>query len=67
LRGSRINGIKVFDPAELPALIKELQIGRVLLAMPAASRQAPARDPGEARAAWRARAIPARSVGNHFG
>ena len=39
LRGSRINGIKVFDPAELPALIKELQIGRVLLAMPAASRR----------------------------
>ena len=39
LRGSRINGIKVFDPAELPALVKELQIGRVLLAMPAASRR----------------------------
>ena len=39
LRGSRINGIKVFDPAELPALIKELRIGRVLLAMPAASRR----------------------------
>jgi FlaA1/EpsC-like NDP-sugar epimerase len=39
LRGSRINGIKVFDPAELPALIEELQIGRVLLAMPAASRR----------------------------
>jgi FlaA1/EpsC-like NDP-sugar epimerase len=39
LRGSRINGIKVFDPAELPALIKELKIGRVLLAMPAASRR----------------------------
>jgi FlaA1/EpsC-like NDP-sugar epimerase len=39
LRGSRINGIKVFDPAELPALVKELKIGRVLLAMPAASRR----------------------------
>jgi FlaA1/EpsC-like NDP-sugar epimerase len=39
LRSSRINGIKVFDPAELPSLIKELQIGRVLLAMPAASRR----------------------------
>src|ERR1700674_2626741 len=39
LRGSRINGIRVFDPAELPSLIKELQIGRVLLAMPAASRR----------------------------
>jgi FlaA1/EpsC-like NDP-sugar epimerase len=39
LRGSRINGIKVSDPAELPALLKELQIGRVLLAMPAASRR----------------------------
>jgi len=39
LHGSRINGIKVFDPVDLPALIKELQIGRVLLAMPAASRR----------------------------
>jgi FlaA1/EpsC-like NDP-sugar epimerase len=39
LRGSRINGIKVFDPAELPALVKELKVGRVLLAMPAASRR----------------------------
>jgi FlaA1/EpsC-like NDP-sugar epimerase len=39
LRGSRINGIKVSDPAELPALITELQIERVLLAMPAASRR----------------------------
>ena len=39
LRGSRINGIKVVDPTELPALIKELQIKRVLLAMPAASRR----------------------------
>ncbi len=39
LHGSRINGIKVCDPVDLPALIKELQIGRVLLAMPAASRR----------------------------
>jgi FlaA1/EpsC-like NDP-sugar epimerase len=39
LRGSRINGIKVFDSADLPPLIKELQIERVLLAMPAASRR----------------------------
>jgi FlaA1/EpsC-like NDP-sugar epimerase len=39
LRGSRINGIKVYDPAELPLLIRELQIGRVLLAMPAATRR----------------------------
>jgi FlaA1/EpsC-like NDP-sugar epimerase len=39
LRGSRINGIKVFDPAELPALVKQLQIGRVFLATPSASRR----------------------------
>ena len=39
LRGSRINGIKVFDSADLPPLIKELQIERVLLAMPAACRR----------------------------
>ena len=39
LRGSRISGIKVYDPSELPSLIKELQIGRVLLATPTASRR----------------------------
>jgi FlaA1/EpsC-like NDP-sugar epimerase len=39
LRGSRISGIKVYDPSELPSLIKELQIGRVLLATPSASRR----------------------------
>jgi FlaA1/EpsC-like NDP-sugar epimerase len=39
LRGSRINGIKVFDSADLPPLIKQLRIKRVLLAMPAASRR----------------------------
>jgi FlaA1/EpsC-like NDP-sugar epimerase len=39
LRGSRINGIKVYAPSELPSLVVEMQIGRVLLAMPAASRR----------------------------
>jgi FlaA1/EpsC-like NDP-sugar epimerase len=39
LRGSRINGIKVYAPTELSALVAEMQIGRVLLAMPAASRR----------------------------
>ena len=39
LRGSRISGLKVYDPSELPSLIRELQIGRVLLATPAASRR----------------------------
>jgi FlaA1/EpsC-like NDP-sugar epimerase len=39
LRGSRISGIKVYDPSELPSLIKELNIGRVLLATPTASRR----------------------------
>jgi FlaA1/EpsC-like NDP-sugar epimerase len=39
LRGSRINGIKVFDSAQIKPLIEDLQIERVLLAMPSASRR----------------------------
>jgi FlaA1/EpsC-like NDP-sugar epimerase len=39
LRGSRISGIKVHTPAQLPSLVKELQIGRVLLATPGATRR----------------------------
>jgi FlaA1/EpsC-like NDP-sugar epimerase len=39
LRGSRIRGIKVYNPSELPKLITELQIGRILLATPAASHR----------------------------
>jgi FlaA1/EpsC-like NDP-sugar epimerase len=34
VRGSRINGIRVFNSGELPALIAEHEIERVLLAMP---------------------------------
>jgi len=34
VRGSRINGIRVFDSSELPTLIAEHDIDRVLLAMP---------------------------------
>src|SRR5580658_2738083 len=34
LRGSRISGVKVYVPAQLPALIKDMRIGRVLLATP---------------------------------
>lgn len=39
LRGSRINGIKVFDAPHIKSLIENLQIERVLLAMPSASRR----------------------------
>lgn len=39
LRGSRINAIKVFDSAQIKTLIENLQIERVLLAMPSASRR----------------------------
>jgi FlaA1/EpsC-like NDP-sugar epimerase len=38
LRGSRINGIRVISPAELPAAIADLGIDRILLAVPSASR-----------------------------
>src|ERR1022692_4787766 len=34
VRGSRINGIRVFNSCELPALVAEHEIERVLLAMP---------------------------------
>lgn len=39
MRGSRINGIKVYGPADFDSLVPELQIERVLLAMPSASRR----------------------------
>jgi FlaA1/EpsC-like NDP-sugar epimerase len=39
LRGSSINGIKVFDSAEIQTLIDGLKIERVLLAMPSASKR----------------------------
>jgi FlaA1/EpsC-like NDP-sugar epimerase len=39
LRGSRINGIKVFDSGQISSLIENLQIERVLLAMPSTSRR----------------------------
>lgn len=37
LQGSVINGVEVFDPGELPRLIEDLEISRVLLAMPSIS------------------------------
>jgi len=39
VQGSVINGLEVFSPDELPDLIKEYNIGRVLLAVPAESRR----------------------------
>ncbi|MFK8016092.1 MAG: polysaccharide biosynthesis protein [Gammaproteobacteria bacterium] len=39
LHGSVINGIEVFDPADLGRLVEELQISRVLLALPSVSRR----------------------------
>lgn len=39
LRSSRINGLKVFDSAQIKPVIENLQIERVLLAMPSASRR----------------------------
>jgi FlaA1/EpsC-like NDP-sugar epimerase len=39
LQGSQINGIRVYGPDELPWLIRELKIERILLAMPTASRR----------------------------
>lgn len=38
LRGSHIDGITVYEPGELPHLIREHGIRRILLAIPAASR-----------------------------
>lgn len=39
LRGSRINGVRVYSAAEFESVLSELQIERVLLAVPSASRR----------------------------
>jgi FlaA1/EpsC-like NDP-sugar epimerase len=39
LRGRMVNGIKVFPPEELPSLIKERNIDRILLAVPSLTRR----------------------------
>jgi len=39
LRGRLVNGIKVYGPEKLPALIKDLEIDRVLLAIPSLARR----------------------------
>jgi FlaA1/EpsC-like NDP-sugar epimerase len=39
LHGSQINGLRVYDSRDLPRLIRDRRIERVLLAMPAASRR----------------------------
>lgn len=38
VRGSRINGIRVYNSSELPELISQYEIERVLLAMPSAQK-----------------------------
>lgn len=39
LHGSILKGLKIHDPAQLPELVKRLNVDLVLLAMPSASRQ----------------------------
>ena len=39
VQGRSINGVQVYSPDRLPQLIRELEIKRVLLAMPSASRR----------------------------
>ncbi|MEO8313269.1 MAG: nucleoside-diphosphate sugar epimerase/dehydratase [Pseudomonadota bacterium] len=39
LQGNHINGITVFPPEELPKVIRDLRVQRILLAMPATSRR----------------------------
>ncbi len=39
LQGSRVKGIEVYSPDNLPKLIQRLKVTRVLLAMPSASRR----------------------------
>ena len=39
LHGSVVNGIEVFSPSELPTLIRELEIKRILLAVPSETRR----------------------------
>jgi len=39
LHGSQVNGLPVFGPLDLPKLIRKHSIGRILLAIPSASRR----------------------------
>lgn len=39
LQGSVINGVEVFSPDELPRLVRDIEISRVLLAVPSVSRR----------------------------
>lgn len=39
MRGSLVNGIRVYSPEKLPRLIQDLRIDRVLLALPSESRR----------------------------
>ena len=39
LHGKLVNGFKVYPPAKLPALVKDLRIDRILLAIPSLSRR----------------------------
>lgn len=39
LHGSILKGLKIYNPARLPELVKKLQVDLILLAMPSASRQ----------------------------
>jgi FlaA1/EpsC-like NDP-sugar epimerase len=39
LHGRELNGLRIYNPAQLPQLVTHLQVSDVLLAMPSASRQ----------------------------
>jgi FlaA1/EpsC-like NDP-sugar epimerase len=39
LQGSNINGIRVYGPEELPELVRQRRVDRILLAMPSVSRR----------------------------
>ncbi|MFZ3082836.1 polysaccharide biosynthesis protein [Rhodoferax ferrireducens] len=39
LHGRELNGLRIYNPAQLPQLVTRLQVSDVLLAMPSASRQ----------------------------
>ena len=63
LHGSSINGVRVYGSDVLPKLVRQHRIDRVLLAMPATTAAAPARDPRRSWSRWacacsRCRACP---------
>ncbi len=65
LQGSQINGIRVSDARDLPRLVRQHGIERILLAMPSASRRRRREILASLGTAGNSRAVAAGPVGHH--